>query len=341
MIKSYVELIIDANDKHEANPFPDSALLLYHAILARFNRAGREKKVWPKFLKINNQILRGSIRKSYNTYKAALDSLKEREMIDYRSKNGYRDIIICLEAIPEGVTASDKISNDGNSIRSKSAKVAANPKESETATNNNPAPERIGGINPPAQSPGGGLKPPEVYNPDGDHPPDDGISRSWPELQRNLNELNIPPGDYQKIVQLSDYGRKGHPVWKAFHEINRKKGTKGAIERPGSWIQWYIKQAPPTVTAPAAPAPSPPPEASGIPADRPPNDGAERDWDKLKSRLKELKCPPVAINRIAVLSGYGKLDNPVWDAVKEIRNKGDDVIQPGKWIIDYIRENTT
>jgi|GEM_PF-3253145 len=341
MVKSYVELIIDANDKHEANPFPDSALLLYHAILARFNRAGREKKVWPKFLKINNQILRGSIRKSYNTYKAALESLKEREMIDYRSKNGYRDIILSLEAIPEGVTASDKISNDGNSIRYKNAKVAANPEEPETTTNNNPVPGFTSGPEDGVirrQPPSSSSPPNEIYSLAGDHPPDDGISRNWADLKRNLNELNIPPGDYQKIVQLSDYGRKRHPVWKAFHEINRRKGSKDAVKNPGSWIQWYIKQAPPPAVGPA---PSSPPESPDIPADRPPNDGAERDWDKLKSRLKELKCPPVAINRIAVLSGYGKIDNPVWDAVKEIRNKGDDIPQPGKWIIDYIRENTS
>jgi hypothetical protein len=96
----------------------------------------------------------------------------------------------------------------------------------------------------------------------------------------------------------------------------------------------------PVYEVPPAPSPSPPPEPA-IEAFAPPDDGVERKWDELKSRLKELKCPPVAINRIAVLSGYGKIDNPVWDAVKEIRNKGDDVIQPGKWIIDYIRKNSS
>jgi hypothetical protein len=335
-MRSYVELIINFNREHRSNPFTDSALALYHAILARFNDTGTNNKPWKRYLKINNHVLRGDIRKSYNTYKAALDSLKEREMIDYRSKNGYRDIILCLESIPEGVTASDKISNDGNSILHKrSAKVAANPEEPETTTNS-PVPE-------PPSGPKGGvirrqLPSNETYSPDGDHPPDDGILRSWPELQRNLNELNIPPGDYKKIVQLSDYGRKGHPVWKAFHEINRKKGTKGAIERPGSWIQWYIKQAPPTATAPAEAAPSePPPETPFL---RPPDDGTNPLWDKLKGCLQELGCSIGGIRDIGKISGYGNADSPVWDALEKVKER-DKNIPPGLYIMNYIRKNTT
>lgn len=323
MALSYLDRVIKFRKLARQEKLKCSVKEVYSAFLVIFNEWG-----WKKQIRLTYSDIQSEANLSINSIKRAMIELRELELIDYRSKQGSKYIFVHLdELIPENVSYDDLVK-----ARVKRKKKYADTSElDETTTQTIP--------NDPVTGPS--AAPNSVYSPDGDHPPDDGIDRSWPELQRNLNELNIPPGDYQKIVQLSDYGRKGHPVWKAFHEINRKKGTKGAIERPGSWIQWYIKQAPSTATAPVTPAPSPSPEVSGIQADRPPNDGAERDWDKLKSQLKELKCPPVAINRIAVLSGYGKLDNPVWDAVKEIQNKGDAVIQPGKWIIDYIRENTT
>jgi hypothetical protein len=326
MALSYLDRVIKFRKLSKEEKLRCSVKEVYSSFLVIFNERG-----WKKQIRITYPDIQVEANLSLNAIKRAMMELKELGLIDYRSKQGSKYIFCCIDELFPDDTSYDDLAKAREKSRKKYTGTA-NPEEPEpTAAISVPEPK--GGVihrQPPSN---------DTYSPDGDHPPDDGIPRSWPELQRNLNELNIPPGDYQKIVQLSDYGRKGHPVWKAFHEISRKKGTKGAIERPGSWIQWYIKQAPPTATVPAAPAPSPPPEASGIPADRPPNDGAERDWDKLKSRLKELKCPPVAINRIAVLSGYGKLDSPVWSAVEEIRNKGDDIIQPGKWIIDYIREN--
>jgi hypothetical protein len=233
MDKSYVELIIELNKEHRSNPFTDSALLLYHAILARFNDTGSKNKPWKRYVKINNQVLRGDIRKSYNTYKEALNILKEREMIDYRSKNGYREIILSLEPIPENVTASDKISNDGNSILYKSTKAIANPDE-QTPTAAAPAsPERSSGAKggvirrqPPSNSP----PPQKLYSIDGDHPPDDGLNRNWEALKRRLSDLNSPPDISRKVVQWSNYGLVGHKVWEVLNKIRDDKGIKMPIE---------------------------------------------------------------------------------------------------------------
>lgn len=339
MAKSYVELIIELNKEHRSNPFTDSALLLYHAILARFNDTGTKDKPWKRYIKISNIILRGDIRKSYNTYKAALDMLKEREIIDYRSKNGYRDIILSLEPIPEGVSASDKLSADGNSILHKGHKVTAQASSPGTAaTERSPGPK--GGVirrQPLSNSPPHN----ETYSPDGDHPPDDGVDRRWERLKERLDELNVPLEDYKKIVQLSDYGRKEHPVWKALNELDARKGSKDAVRNPGSWIQWYINQAPPGAAVPAVPTPSPPlpesPASIDIADFHAPDDGIERDWDKLKSRLVELKCTSSIIVRIALLSDYGKIGNAVWDALEKIPDKN--IKNPGPWISDYIQEH--
>lgn len=335
---NYIQLINKFHEKDSDDKFSRTEGWMYFRLLDMFN----EKK-WPKFLRRDTSEILGLLRVNYRTMHAARKVLIDRGLIYVKTQPGCRSAIYSLLPLPDGIDpvrstefnmkfyAAEGVESDNSELDETTP---------ETATSS-PTPERTTGIKKGVIRQQPSSPPPnEPYSPDGDHPPDDGIDRSWPELQRNLNELNIPPGDYQKIVQLSDYGRKGHPVWKAFHEINRRKGTKGAIERPGSWIQWYIKQAPSTATAPVTPAPSPSPEVSGIQADRPPNDGAERDWDKLKSRLKELKCTPIAINQIAILSGYGKTDNPVWNALEEIGNSGD-ILYPGKWIVEYIRKNTT
>lgn len=232
MAKSYVELIIELNKEHRSNPFTDSALLLYHAILARFNDTGTKDKPWKRYIKISNVILRGDIRKSYNTYKIALDLLKEREMIDYRSKNGYRDIIISLDPIPENATASDKLSPDGNSIIYKrSAGVNTPPPPSPAADTPPPArsPGPKGGVIR-RQSPSNSPPPNETYSPDGDHPPDDDIDRNWEGLKGRLRDINCPPDIARKVVQWSNYGLIGHPVWTVLNKIRDDKGLKMPIE---------------------------------------------------------------------------------------------------------------
>lgn len=328
--KNYLLLITKFWKAHRVCHFTKNERVLYDTVLGTFNDMD-----WPEKLNATHSMFTQESELNYRALHEARKGLAKRGFLYYKSKAGSKKVVYSLDPFPGCMVFADEPEEND------SDKSESEPAEIDSGTDITP---------PPAPSSDRPLKkalsamlsddpPPEAYSPDGDHPLDDGIPRSWPELQRNLNELNIPPGDYQKIVQLSDYGRKGHPVWKAFHEINRRKGTKDVVKNPGSWIQWYIKQAPPA-TAPVAPAPSPPPEASGIPVDRPPDDGAERDWEKLKSRLKELKCTPIAINQIAILSGYGKTDNPVWNALEEIRNSGD-ILYPGKWIVEYIRKNTT
>lgn len=321
---SYINLINDFWDQNEIQIFKPGEQRLYFYLLKVFNKSG-----WKRQVNRTNAFIQGELGMSYSSLKRTRDGLKERGLIDFRSQQGKKDVTYSLQPLPEENVPSNETTTgagDRSGITTQPPSRIRNQGYRAGVRTS-----RTGSSPPPSSSPSG------IYDPDGDHPPDDGVSRNWNDLKRNLNELGVPLSDYQKIVQLSDYGRVGHPVWKAFHEISRKKGTRGAIERPGPWIQWYINQAPPTA---AEPAPSPPPEVPDIPADRPPDDGAERNWNELKNRLKELRCPPAAINQIAALSGYGKIGNPVWDALEELRNNGNDVIAPGMWIISYIRENT-
>lgn len=336
---SYVELLKEFFLYDRMRPFSKNAKVLYMHILDELNGL-----FWPPFHVSTNGEIAKQARLNYRAMHDASKELAARGFIYIKTRSGSKFAVYSLEPLPDDMD----VTVIGNKLY-KPKKTANNSSEQqEIPDKQSPAadmsanPERTTGIKrgvirqQPVSAP-----PNEPYSPDGDHPPDDGVPRNWERLKERLNGLNIPPGDYRKIVQLSDYGRKEHPVWKALNELDSRKGTKDAVRNPGAWIQWHINQNPPKATAPAEAVPAPSPPVSDMPAERPPNDGAERDWDKLKSILKELKCPPMAINRIAVLSGYGKTDNPVWNAVEEIRNKGDDILQPGKWIIDYIRDNTT
>lgn len=338
MTLSYLDRVIRFQKLIRQEKIKSSVRTVYMSFLDIFNEYG-----WKKQIRITYPEIQFVANLSLNSIKRAMIELRELGLMDYRSKQGSKYIYIHIDGlIPDDISYDDLVKERTKLNKKYSKSGEPDDNQSSSTVSDTPAPAA------PERSPKGGVtrrQPPappnEPYSPDGDHPPDDGVPRNWERLKERLNGLNIPPGDYRKIVQLSDYGRKEHPVWKALNELDSRKGTKDAVKSPGAWIQWYINQNPPKATAPAEAVPAPSPPVSDMPANRPPNDGAERDWDKLKSILKELKCPPVAINRIAVLSGYGKTDNPVWNAVEEIRNKGDDILQPGKWIIDYIRDNTT
>ncbi|MDR2003982.1 MAG: hypothetical protein LBQ74_13200 [Prevotella sp.] len=316
---SYINLINDFWDQNEIQIFKAGEQRLYFYILKVLNKSG-----WRKQVNRTNAFIQGELGMSYNSLKRAREGLRARGMIHFKSKNGVANVIYSLESFP-----------DENPVPNKS---------SEPVPDTTPAPSTDRPVKKALSALLSDNQPPEAYNPDKDTPPDDGIDRNWADLKRNLNELNIPPDKYREIVQLSNYGQKYHPVWKAFDEIRKKKGTKSAIQQPGPWILWYIKQARP---APVVPVPSPPPlEPSAPDIDEfiPPDDGVERDWEKLKSRLKELECPWRGIQLIGELSGYGKTDSPVWDALEKSRNRSKlniKNIPHGAWIIDYIRKNSS
>ena len=72
-----------------------------------------------------------------------------------------------------------------------------------------------------------------------DSPPSDGVNRNYEALVRNLNALNIPPDDFNKICELSNYGEIGNSVWKAFESI---KKSSGKITMPGKYIISIIRK---------------------------------------------------------------------------------------------------
>lgn len=72
-----------------------------------------------------------------------------------------------------------------------------------------------------------------------DSPPSDGVNRNYEALARNLNALNIPPDDFNKICELSNYGEIGSAVWKAFESI---KSSQGKITMPGKYIISIIRK---------------------------------------------------------------------------------------------------
>ncbi|MBF0649160.1 hypothetical protein IR083_10040 [Dysgonomonas sp. GY75] len=321
---SYINLINDFWDQNEIQIFKAGEQRLYFYILKVLNKSG-----WRKQVNRTNAFIQGELGMSYNSLKRAREGLRARGMIHFKSKNGVANVIYSLEPFADENPAS------------------GTPADSDSGTDTTPPPSPDRPIKKALSTLLSDSPPSETYSPDKDNPPDDGIDRNWPDLKRNLNELKVLPGDYQKIVQLSNYGRISHPVWKAFHEISRRKGSKDAVKNPGSWILWYIKENPPVAAAPAVPAPStPPPEPPAPDIDDfiPPDDGAERDWEKLKSRLKELQCPWRGIQIIGELSGYGKTDSPVWDALEKSCNRSKPNIKSlphGAWIIDYIRKNSS
>lgn len=89
-------------------------------------------------------------------------------------------------------------------------------------------------ISPP-QSPTGGSGGGEIFfNLSGDDtPPSDGVQRNYEGLMRNLSLLQLPPDEYNRICELSNYGEIGNPVWKTFEDI---RSSGGKITQPGKFI---------------------------------------------------------------------------------------------------------
>jgi len=64
-------------------------------------------------------------------------------------------------------------------------------------------------------------------------PPEDNIERNWPALVRRLEAFNVPIKETNEIIVMSNYGEKGHPIWKAFSTIDN---SQGQIKMPVNFI---------------------------------------------------------------------------------------------------------
>lgn len=222
---SYINLINDFWDQNEVQIFKPGEQRLYFYLLKMFNKSG-----WKKQVKRINAFIQGELGMSYSSLKRARDGLKERGLIDFRSQQGKRDVIYSLEPLPEEkVPSNETATGTDNRASMVPQPVNRTRRQSYRAGSGS---SRTGSLPPPSNSP------PGAYNPDGDHPPDDGVGRNWEALKRKLKELNCPPDDFAKIVQLSDYGRLGHPVWKTFGKIAE---SNGKITQPIDFILSRIR----------------------------------------------------------------------------------------------------
>ena len=64
-------------------------------------------------------------------------------------------------------------------------------------------------------------------------PPEDNIDRNWQALVRRLKAYNAPIKVTNQIIELTNYGEKGHSIWKAFTTIDN---SQGQIKMPINFI---------------------------------------------------------------------------------------------------------
>ena len=64
-------------------------------------------------------------------------------------------------------------------------------------------------------------------------PPEDNIDRNWQALVRRLKAYNAPIKVTNQIIELTNYGEKGHSIWKAFTIIDN---SQGQIKMPVNFI---------------------------------------------------------------------------------------------------------
>lgn len=55
-------------------------------------------------------------------------------------------------------------------------------------------------------------------------PPEDGINRNWEGLKRQLSNMRGEVKDKNEIIQLSNYGEIGNPIWTILQEIQNSNG---------------------------------------------------------------------------------------------------------------------
>lgn len=67
--------------------------------------------------------------------------------------------------------------------------------------------------------------------------PDDGVNRNLEGVIRRLKEYKISPEIIKEVIELSNYGEIGTPVWKYLDEIRDKKDTIGAIKFPTAFLK--------------------------------------------------------------------------------------------------------
>lgn len=67
--------------------------------------------------------------------------------------------------------------------------------------------------------------------------PSDGNNRNYEGLVRRLQELKISQDLCEEVIQLTNYGEIGHPIWKFLDTIRDRQGGKNSINDPSAYIK--------------------------------------------------------------------------------------------------------
>ncbi|MDR1883715.1 MAG: hypothetical protein LBR26_13165 [Prevotella sp.] len=217
---SYINLINNFWEQNELQIFKAGEQRLYFYLLKVFNKSG-----WRTRINRTNSWIQGELGMSYNSLKRAREGLKTRGMIHFRAKNGVANVIYSLQPLPDENTGPGKGADIPDTTGSE-AGTGYNPGQTPTPAITAYRPDTA--ATPPSSS-----LPPVQEQHIGSEPPADGVKRNWEGLKRKLTELKCSPDDYNRIVKLSNYGKIGHPVWKALAEITE---SKGKINQPVKFI---------------------------------------------------------------------------------------------------------
>ncbi|MDR1716528.1 MAG: hypothetical protein LBS20_11860 [Prevotella sp.] len=208
---------------------------LFGYMLDIFNVSRNSNNIWPSTITRETKEIIGEAKMTYYHLNNARKGLQERGFLYFKTKSGSKTTVYSLDPFPVFSNYDQEPDDTPPETSSPEQSRARTAKSSQTP----PSPADIPAA--PARTPGpkGGVirrqpisnsSPPEVYDPDGDHPPDDGVKRNWEGLKGRLRDINCPPDVAKKVVQWSNYGLIGHKVWGILNKIRDDKGLKMPVE---------------------------------------------------------------------------------------------------------------
>ncbi|MDF9829326.1 Lin1244/Lin1753 domain-containing protein [Parabacteroides sp. PF5-6] len=70
-------------------------------------------------------------------------------------------------------------------------------------------------------------------------PPKDGVERNWDGLKNFLSQMNGSPKENNFIIEKSNFGEKGHPIWTFIFEV---RNSNGKIHTPMAFLISRLKE---------------------------------------------------------------------------------------------------
>lgn len=69
----------------------------------------------------------------------------------------------------------------------------------------------------------------------------------------------------------------------------------------------------------------------------PPNDSVKRNWEGLKTWLRNIKATEAQATEIILLSNYGEIGTPIWKVFSEITKSAGGIKQPVAFILSQLK----